>query len=132
MTANPTGRGAGNPRTASVSRDPRLDPHLSQLDLAFDRWHARLVEEVRGLVPARLGRSAGTDRFAVSELISGIGAHDLYHAGQIRLIRRMCGAPAPERASTGSPTVAGAPERGGSGRSRRGSGGPCPPSAACS
>jgi hypothetical protein len=52
-------------------------------------WHGTLVEAVRGLDPADLDRRAGNSEFSVAELVSGAAAHDLYHAGQIRLLRRM-------------------------------------------
>lgn len=64
-------------------------------DVALLReWHSRLSAAVRRLPRGRLDVPAGSDRFAVSELISGAAAHDVYHAGQIRLLRRMCGAAA--------------------------------------
>lgn len=74
-------------------REGERSPADQRRDTALlKEWHARLLDEVRRLAPARLDRPSGADRFTVSELISGIAAHDLYHAGQIRLIRRMCGA----------------------------------------
>jgi len=57
-------------------------------DLALLRdWHGRLAEVVGALPPARLSETAG--EFTCAELITGAAAHDIYHAGQIRLIRRM-------------------------------------------
>jgi hypothetical protein len=51
--------------------------------------HARLREAVAGLDPRRIDRpvtgSALTHRF----LITGAASHDLYHAGQIQLIKRL-------------------------------------------
>lgn len=55
-------------------------------------WHGRLMDAVRHLPSRRLDVPAGTGSFTVSELISGAASHDVYHAGQIRLLRRMCGA----------------------------------------
>jgi hypothetical protein len=55
---------------------------LALLDEAFDKksWHGpNLRGAIRGVTPA------------VCHLIRGAAAHDLYHAGQIRLLRRMCG-----------------------------------------
>lgn len=43
---------------------------------AIERTDARTLDEPRG-------------RFTTAELIAGITGHDLYHAGQIRLLRRM-------------------------------------------
>jgi len=55
----------------------------------LDQWHLALREAVAGVDPDRLGRPARRGEFTVLELISGAVAHDLYHAGQIRLVRRM-------------------------------------------
>ncbi|MCG8462315.1 MAG: DinB family protein, partial [Holophagales bacterium] len=49
-------------------------------------WHARLVEAVRAFDPERLGEVA-YDRNTFCDLILGAAAHDVYHAGQIRLLR---------------------------------------------
>jgi hypothetical protein len=52
-------------------------------------WHARLREAVVGFDPAHLDDRSGRGEFTFAALIAGIAAHDLYHAGQIRLVRRM-------------------------------------------
>jgi hypothetical protein len=59
-------------------------------DLALLReWHERLAAAVAALSPARLDELTG--EFTCAELVTGAAAHDLYHAGQIRLLRRMYG-----------------------------------------
>ena len=65
-----------------------------------DMWRAdvRLLEEchhslraaVAALSPVSLERTVGGSLTALS-LVSGIIAHDLYHAGQIQLLKRMRG-----------------------------------------
>lgn len=64
-----------------------------QADLDLLRgWHRRLAGAVDRLpaLPARgLDRLPGRGKFTVAELVSGTAAHDLYHAGQIQLIKRM-------------------------------------------
>lgn len=52
-------------------------------------WHGRLAEAVEGFPPRRLLERVGRDPFSFAELIGGAAAHDLYHAGQIQLIKRM-------------------------------------------
>jgi len=52
-------------------------------------WHRRLGEFVLSMPTSRLNRPSGSHAFTVAELISGAAAHDQYHAGQIRLIRRL-------------------------------------------
>jgi uncharacterized damage-inducible protein DinB len=50
--------------------------------------HRTLRHVVSELAPAALTRSVGQS-LSVLSLVSGIIAHDLYHAGQIQLIKRM-------------------------------------------
>ena len=61
-----------------------------QADVALlHEMHRALRAAVSGLSHAELGRTppgATTSNFA---LISGIAAHDLYHAGQIQLLKRL-------------------------------------------
>jgi uncharacterized damage-inducible protein DinB len=41
-------------------------------------------------MPARrLARREGRTRYTGAELVRGIIAHDLYHAGQVQLLKRM-------------------------------------------
>lgn len=57
-------------------------------DLALLRAeHAALVAWARGLGPATLGEPAG--RTTRGEILFGLATHDAYHAGQIRLIRKL-------------------------------------------
>jgi uncharacterized damage-inducible protein DinB len=54
----------------------------------FDNEHRQLRAAVAGFDPRKLGESSGR-RFTYASLIRGIAAHDLYHAGQIQLLKRM-------------------------------------------
>ena len=49
-----------------------------------------LLDEHRRLRHAVAGLPAGSHNSATLHLIRGAAAHDLYHAGQIRLLRRLC------------------------------------------
>lgn len=51
--------------------------------------HERLVAVVSRLRPSALGRPSRGSRQTPLEMIRGIAAHDLYHAGQIRLLRAL-------------------------------------------
>lgn len=51
-------------------------------------WHRRLVAAVEALDPARLDEKA-TSEWTFFDLVAGAAAHDLYHAGQIQLLRRL-------------------------------------------
>jgi uncharacterized damage-inducible protein DinB len=66
-------------------------------DLALlDLWHKQLRAAASTLEPENLERQAGNSEFTLLELVSGAAAHDLYHAGQIRLLRRMHGNAPPQ------------------------------------
>lgn len=50
--------------------------------------HSRLRDAVARLDPATL-RRRGRGVFTTAALVRGIAAHDLYHAGQIQLVKRL-------------------------------------------
>jgi len=53
------------------------------------RTHRELREAIANLSPRALDRRAPGGTVTYRELVAGIAAHDLYHAGQIQLIKRM-------------------------------------------
>ena len=55
--------------------------------------HARLRRAVESLVPAALHRTPAGGRATYLNLVAGIIAHDLYHAGQIQLLKRLAPKP---------------------------------------
>lgn len=67
---------------------PELAAWKADLEL-LEAWHGRLRAAVERLDAGRLNAPVRSGAFTVVELISGAAAHDLYHAGQIRLLRRM-------------------------------------------
>jgi hypothetical protein len=66
---------------------PTADEWAADLAL-LKRWHERLLASVAELDPDRLDSPAG-NRFTYADLAGGAAAHDLYHAGQIQLIKRL-------------------------------------------
>ena len=54
-------------------------------------WHQKLLVVVEAVDPESLDHQPGRREFSNRQLILGAAAHDVYHAGQIRLIRRMYG-----------------------------------------
>lgn len=58
----------------------------ADLQLLRDQ-HAQLRSLVASLAPADLGGGAAGERHA--HMIRGIAAHDVYHAGQIQLLKRL-------------------------------------------
>jgi len=55
----------------------------------LDQMHADLREAIADFPANRLDRPAHGGRDTNFALISGIAAHDLYHAGQIQLLKRL-------------------------------------------
>jgi hypothetical protein len=51
--------------------------------------HASMRAAVLRLGPRDLGRKAGRGTTTILDLVTGIAAHDLYHAGQIQLLKRL-------------------------------------------
>lgn len=69
-------------------RPDSLSAAAWQADIALlDGEHRKLRKAVEGLSEKDLDRQSGEFNFA--GLIRGVTAHDLYHAGQIQLIKRM-------------------------------------------
>ena len=61
-------------------------------DIALlDAEHRALREVVANLSEASLKPARGRKRNKTAWLVSGIAAHDLYHAGQIQLLKRLQG-----------------------------------------
>jgi hypothetical protein len=54
----------------------------------LDAEHKRLVAAIKALPAAALELPAGNTGLTNAEVILGVAAHDLYHAGQISLIKR--------------------------------------------
>lgn len=60
-------------------------------DLALlDEQHRLLREAVAALLPRRLAETYR--KHTLARMVRGVGAHDLYHAGQVRLLIKLAGA----------------------------------------
>jgi hypothetical protein len=69
--------------------DP-ADQQAWKRDVAFlDAEHRKLREVVSGLTPAALRLRTPRGVWTYAEEIHGVAAHDLYHTGQIQLIKRL-------------------------------------------
>lgn len=79
----------------SPANFPRLPAPADEAAWAADvallrREHEDLVEAVRGFAGRRLGAvPPGGKRWTYGELVLGIAAHDIYHTGQIQLLKRL-------------------------------------------
>lgn len=68
----------------------RATPAAWKADRALlEEQHRRLREAVAALSTDDLWRRAEGSRVTLLELITGAAAHDLYHAGQIQLLKRL-------------------------------------------
>lgn len=61
----------------------KTDAHLLR------EFHNKLLAAVKQCSPRRLDEPPAGSRFTLRELIVGVAAHDLYHAGQIQLLKRL-------------------------------------------
>lgn len=55
----------------------------------LEKEHRRLREVVAALSPKALAQKSPGSRHRVDTLVYGIAAHDVYHAGQIQLVKRL-------------------------------------------
>ena len=94
-----------NPVDSLMEHTPMPEPTAIQMllalvDEAFDRkaWHGpTLLGALRGVTPAvaerrparALDRPVDAKQQTAAYTIRGIAAHDLYHAGQIQLLKRL-------------------------------------------
>lgn len=72
-------RPAGSPGEAAWQEDVAL----------LIAEHRKLREVVAALPSARLRRKAPGSRYTNLVLVRGVASHDLYHAGQIQLLKRL-------------------------------------------
>jgi hypothetical protein len=70
-----------DPTTAALKADIAL----------LKRYHEELMETVSKMSAADLNKVAKGSTVSNRDAVIGIAAHDLYHAGQIQLIKRMYG-----------------------------------------
>lgn len=64
------------------------EPWRDDVDL-LDAMHRRLRAAVEAFPASRLPLAAGSGRYTAARMIAGVAAHDVYHAGQIRLIKTL-------------------------------------------
>jgi len=68
----------------------RCDAAAWRADVALlKRQHELLRRTVLALPPTRLDARVGRSRWTVAEEIYGVAAHDIYHTGQIQLLKAL-------------------------------------------
>jgi hypothetical protein len=71
-------------------QDGRIEPALWREDVALlGAMHRRMVDTIAGLSDRELDTNPAGASVTRFELIAGIAAHDLYHAGQIQIVKRL-------------------------------------------
>ena len=77
------------------TRGKDLSKALWQRDLRLlEETHRSLRDAVATLTPRDLPRTVGGGNTKVEALVYGVACHDVYHAGQIQLLKRMLRVPA--------------------------------------
>jgi hypothetical protein len=67
---------------------PSLNDWKEDLELLI-HWHRELRDLILQLPPARLKRNPTGSKVSIMKTVYGISSHDLYHAGQIQLLKRL-------------------------------------------
>ena len=55
----------------------------------LDAQHRKLRESVGALAASDLGRKPPGSRYTIDTLVYGVASHDIYHTGQIQLLKRL-------------------------------------------
>ena len=72
------------------ARPEALSPQAWRDDIALlEEMHRRLSAAVSNLTPRDLRKTPRGSRLPNVAVLSGIAAHDVYHAGQIQLLKRL-------------------------------------------
>lgn len=69
--------------------DDLAEPAWRDILRLLDDEHRALRRAVAHLETGRLGEIPPGSRFSIADLIAGAAAHDIYHAGQIQLLKRL-------------------------------------------
>ena len=88
LTGAPRGSFA-YPGSNWFARDDGTATDLKRDVTLLKQCHRDLMEAVRRVQPGELGKRAPGSRYPRGFMIRGIAAHDLYHAGQIQLLKRL-------------------------------------------
>jgi hypothetical protein len=86
------GRKGSFPLTGSnwFARPSSLTSHAWRADLAvLEETHRKMRAAIAELTPKDLHSTPSGSKVSNGSLISGIAAHDVYHAGQIQLLKRL-------------------------------------------
>ena len=86
------GKNGEFPRKPSDWPTPPAEPNLKNWrdDLGLlGEYHMKLREAIRAFPESKLGRSPKESKVSYAQTFYGVASHDIYHAGQIQLLKRM-------------------------------------------
>ena len=90
LEALPQGTFPRSPSNWPTVPKPADAPHWKADRALLRSEHAQLVEAVRAFDPRRLDELApGSANYRLVDLLFGIVSHDLYHVGQIQVLKRL-------------------------------------------
>ncbi len=72
----------------NLPSEPSMKTWKEDLELLED-WHQTLREEITKFAPSKLNSRPANSKVSYLQTIYGVSSHDLYHAGQIQLLKRM-------------------------------------------
>jgi uncharacterized damage-inducible protein DinB len=81
-------RGSDFPKGPASEEEATDEAWRADLKL-LARQHARLVDAIAGLDPRKLHAKTPGSRQTPALMLRGVACHNLYHAGQIRLLSRL-------------------------------------------
>jgi hypothetical protein len=67
---------------------PDMKPWNADLKLT-DEWHEKLREQIMNFAPSKLNSKPRGSQVSFIKTFYGMASHDLYHNGQIQLIKRL-------------------------------------------
>jgi hypothetical protein len=82
-------RGGFSERGSNWFARPAPGRSLREDLLLLENEHRRLRDVIAGLPVSRLSRTLPGTRHTARRMVRGVAAHDIYHAGQIRLLRSL-------------------------------------------
>ena len=72
------------------NRSENLSEKAWRADIKMlDEMHRSLCEAIAKIKPSKISRKPDGSKFSVLSIVTGIACHDVYHAGQIQLLKRL-------------------------------------------
>ena len=76
-------------RPATNLTEAELEKSWKRDAAALKREHRALIETVKKFPESKLDRHQPNSKYTPRQMIAGVAFHDIYHAGQIQLLKRL-------------------------------------------